>query len=81
MKKRPEGRDRSRRSPPSSGRREAVYAVDYRGLTVPQAAELRASLREHDATFRVVKNTLTLRAAEQAGTEHSRTLVARARPR
>ena len=48
---------------------EAIYAVDYRGASVPQAAELRARLREADATFRVVKNTLTERAAEQAGAE------------
>ena len=48
---------------------EAVYAVDYRGATVPQAAELRARLREADATFRVVKNTLTERAADRAGAE------------
>ena len=48
---------------------EAVYAVDYRGASVPQAAELRARLREADATFRVVKNTLTERAADRAGAE------------
>jgi large subunit ribosomal protein L10 len=48
---------------------EAVYAVDYRGASVPQAAELRARLRDADATFRVVKNTLTERAADQAGAE------------
>ena len=48
---------------------EAVYAVDYRGASVPQAADLRARLREADATFRVVKNTLTERAADQAGAE------------
>jgi large subunit ribosomal protein L10 len=46
---------------------EAIYAVDYRGASVPQAAELRARLRDADATFRVVKNTLTERAADQAG--------------
>ena len=45
---------------------EAIYAVDYRGASVPQAAELRARLRDADATFRVVKNTLTERAADQA---------------
>ncbi|MDQ3609704.1 MAG: 50S ribosomal protein L10 [Actinomycetota bacterium] len=45
----------------------AVYAIDYRGISVPQAAELRARLRNADASFRVVKNTLTLRAADQAG--------------
>jgi large subunit ribosomal protein L10 len=46
---------------------EAVFAVDYRGISVPQAAELRVRLRDADATFRVVKNTLTERAADQAG--------------
>jgi large subunit ribosomal protein L10 len=45
---------------------EAVFAVDYRGISVPQAAELRAKLRDADATFRIVKNTLTERAADQA---------------
>jgi large subunit ribosomal protein L10 len=46
---------------------EAVYAVDYRGISVPQAAELRTRLRDADATFRVVKNTLGERAADKAG--------------
>ena len=46
---------------------EAVFAVDYRGISVPQAAELRTRLRDADASFRVVKNTLTERAADQAG--------------
>jgi len=45
---------------------EAVFAVDYRGISVPQAAELRTKLREADATFRVTKNTLSERAADQA---------------
>jgi large subunit ribosomal protein L10 len=54
---------------------QAIYAVDYRGISVPQAAELRASLREHDASFRVVKNTLTLRAADKAGVEALKELV------
>lgn len=58
------------------GDAEAIYAVDYRGISVPQAAELRASLREHDASFRIVKNTLTLRAADQAGVEAIKELVA-----
>ena len=55
---------------------EAVYAVDYRGLSVPQAAELRANLRQHDAYFRVVKNTLTLLAADKAGVVEIKELVA-----
>jgi large subunit ribosomal protein L10 len=48
---------------------EAVFAVDYRGLSVTQAAELRTRLRDADARFRVVKNSLTERAADQAGAE------------
>jgi large subunit ribosomal protein L10 len=47
----------------------AIFAVDYRGITVPQVAELRAKLRDADATFKVVKNSLTERAADQAGAE------------
>ena len=58
------------------GEAEAIYAVDYRGLSVPQAAELRANLRQHDASFRVVKNTLTLRAADEAGVTEIKELVA-----
>ncbi len=46
---------------------EAIFAVDYRGISVPQAAELRGKLREADASFRVVKNRLTKRAADQVG--------------
>jgi large subunit ribosomal protein L10 len=46
---------------------EAVFAIDYRGISVVQAAELRGKLRDADATLRVVKNTLTERAADKAG--------------
>jgi large subunit ribosomal protein L10 len=31
---------------------DAVFAVDYRGISVPQAAELRTRLRDADASFR-----------------------------
>jgi large subunit ribosomal protein L10 len=48
---------------------EAVFAVDYRGISVPQAAELRIKLNEAGARFRVVKNTLTLLAADKAGAD------------
>jgi large subunit ribosomal protein L10 len=54
---------------------EAIYATDYRGLSVTQAAALRASLRDADATLRVVKNTLTLRAADKAGVEKVKELI------
>jgi large subunit ribosomal protein L10 len=48
---------------------QAIFAVDYRGISVPQAAELRSGLLDADARFRIVKNRLTLRAADEAGTE------------
>jgi large subunit ribosomal protein L10 len=54
---------------------EAIYAVDYRGLTVTQAAELRSNLRESSTSFRIVKNTLTVRAADKAGAESIKPLV------
>src|SRR5947209_8837693 len=53
----------------------AVFAVDYRGISVPQAAELRSKLRASDTRFRVVKNTLTERAADQAGAEDLKPLL------
>ena len=54
---------------------EAIFAVDYRGISVPQAAELRTQLRDADASFRVVKNTLTERAADQAGADGLKALL------
>jgi large subunit ribosomal protein L10 len=54
---------------------DAVFAVDYRGISVPQAAELRTRLRDADASFRIVKNTLTERAADQAGAEGLKELL------
>jgi large subunit ribosomal protein L10 len=55
---------------------EAVFAVDFRGISVPQAADVRMRLRDADATFRVVKNTLTERAADDAGAEVLKALLA-----
>jgi large subunit ribosomal protein L10 len=54
---------------------DAVFAVDYRGISVPQAAELRTRLRDADASFRVVKNTLTERAADKAGADGLKELL------
>ncbi len=48
---------------------EAVFAVDYRGISVPQAAGLRETLRGSESTFRVTKNTLTVLAADKAQQE------------
>jgi large subunit ribosomal protein L10 len=54
---------------------DAVFAVDYRGISVPQAAELRGRLTEAGAGFRVVKNTLTILAADKAGAEELKALL------
>jgi large subunit ribosomal protein L10 len=54
---------------------EAVFAVDFRGISVPQAADVRTRLRDADATFRVVKNTLTERAADEAGADALKPLL------
>ena len=48
---------------------ETLLVADYRGLTMPQIDELRTKLIEHGARFAVVKNTLTRRAAEAAGSD------------
>jgi large subunit ribosomal protein L10 len=48
---------------------QAIFAVDYRGLSVKQAADLRGRLIEIDANLRVVKNTLTERAADEVGAD------------
>ncbi len=48
----------------------AIFAIDYRGITVSQVADLRTKLREADATFQVVKNTLTLRALDKVGNDN-----------
>src|SRR5437763_9808294 len=48
---------------------ETLMVADYRGLTMPEIEELRTRLLEAGARFTVVKNTLTRRAAEEAGTK------------
>jgi len=54
---------------------QAIYAVDYRGISVTQVAELRERLVEAGASLRVVKNSLTERAADQAGAESLKELL------
>jgi large subunit ribosomal protein L10 len=44
----------------------AVVLTEYRGLTVAQLKQLRGSIREN-ASYAVVKNTLTKIAANEAG--------------
>jgi large subunit ribosomal protein L10 len=54
---------------------DTLLVADYRGLTMPQIDELRTRLLESGAKFTVVKNTLTRRAAEAAGTDALLTLL------
>jgi large subunit ribosomal protein L10 len=51
------------------GSAETLIIADYRGLTNKQLEALRDELLPHGARFRIVKNTLTRRAAEQAGAD------------
>jgi len=53
----------------------AVFAVDYRGISVAQAAALRTTLRGNDATFTVVKNTLAELAAGEVGADGLKPLL------
>jgi large subunit ribosomal protein L10 len=54
---------------------DTLLVADYRGLTMPQIDALRSRLIESGATFTVVKNTLTRRAAEAAGADALLTLL------
>jgi large subunit ribosomal protein L10 len=51
------------------GAADTLIVADYRGLTNKQLEALRDKLLESGARFRIVKNTLTRRAAEQAGAD------------
>jgi large subunit ribosomal protein L10 len=48
---------------------ESLIVADYRGLTNSELNGLRGELLKHGARFSVVKNTLTRRAAEEAGAD------------
>lgn len=48
---------------------QSSILADYRGLNVAEATELRSKLREAGIEFKVVKNTLTFRAAKEIGLE------------
>ena len=54
---------------------QSLLVADYRGLTMSEIDELRTKLLESGARFSVVKNTLTRRAAEQAGIEELLELI------
>ncbi len=49
------------------GASDAIFALDYRGITVAQIAELREKLRLTETKLRVAKNSLSERAADKAG--------------
>src|SRR5580692_4877888 len=57
------------------GSSEAIFALDYRGITVAQVAELREKLRATDTKLRVAKNSLSERAADQAGVSDIKPLL------
>ena len=63
------------RSPSQIAAAEAIFAVDYRGITVAQVAEVRDKLRATDTKLRVVKNSLSERAADKAGVEELKPLL------
>jgi len=54
---------------------EAIFAVDYRGISVTQASDLRRKLAEADAVFKVVKNRLAKRAVADAGADEMDALL------
>ena len=47
----------------------SVVVVDYLGLTVEEATNLRAELRKAGVQFSVIKNSVLTRAAKEAGLE------------
>src|SRR6188472_1290447 len=46
---------------------DTLIVADYRGLSMPEIDGVRTEILKHGARFTVVKNTLTKRAAEEAG--------------
>jgi large subunit ribosomal protein L10 len=54
---------------------EAIFAVDYRGISVADAATLRGRLRDADTRLRIVKNSLTERASDKAGVEELKVVL------
>jgi large subunit ribosomal protein L10 len=57
------------------GASDAIFALDYRGITVSQVGTLREKLRDTDTKLRVVKNSLSERAADQAGAGELKSLL------
>jgi large subunit ribosomal protein L10 len=57
------------------GASDAIFALDYRGITVAQIAELRDKLRPSETKLQVTKNSLSERAADQAGVSDIKPLL------
>ena len=51
---------------------DAAVLTEYRGLKVSELAELRGALRPAGTEFKIFKNTLARRAAEEAGPRRPR---------
>ena len=47
----------------------SAVVVDYKGLTVAEVTELRKKMREAGVEYKVYKNTLVRRAAQEVGIE------------
>jgi large subunit ribosomal protein L10 len=56
-------------------RSNIVITTNYIGLTVAEMTELRRKLRHEEIEYRVIKNTLTYFAAEQAGKENLNSII------
>jgi len=57
------------------GSSDAIFALDYRGITVAQIADLRNKLRTSDTKLRVTKNSLSELAADQAGVAEIKSML------
>jgi large subunit ribosomal protein L10 len=54
---------------------DTLILADYRGLSVGELDDVRTKILEHGSRFTVVKNSLTKRAAEEAGLESLKALL------
>ena len=55
---------------------EGALLTEYRGLSVGEMAELRAALRESDADYKVLKNTLARIAVKEVGLDELEDMLA-----
>jgi large subunit ribosomal protein L10 len=53
----------------------AVFLTDYRGLPTPELNQLRVRLRDVDAEYKIVKNTLLIIAAKRLGIQGADSLL------